>query len=160
MAKIKLSDVGFSMIPEGDYTFKVADATYDDDFGKIEVDLITKGGRKHKERYQLINNQGKLVEGAQKAFSYFAKTALNNFDVEEIEIDDIIGTYVSATVAHVESDTINEKTGQPYVNVRLNDLTSEIGFDDEDEVEEVESDQVDDGDDGDDDDLDLDDFLG
>ena len=155
MAKIKLSEVGFSMIPEGHYTFKVEDATYDETFGKIEVDLITKSGRKHKERYQLINGKGKLVEGAQKAFSYFAKTALNNFDVEEIEIDDIVGTYVSANVVHHESDTINDNTGLPYVNVRLNDLTSEIGFDTDDEVEEVESDQVDDADA---DDLDLDDF--
>src|SRR5699024_640154 len=157
MAKIKLAEVGFSMIPEGHYVFKVADATYDETFGKIEVELITKNGRKHIERYQLINGKGKLVEGAQKAFSYFAKTALNNFDVEEIELDDIIGTYVSANVVHVESDTINEHTGLPYVNVRLNDLTSEIGFgDEEDEV--VEADPVED--DGDDDDIDLDDFLG
>src|SRR5699024_9714136 len=159
MAKIKLAEVGFSMIPEGHYVFKVADATYDETFGKIEVELITKTGRKHTERYQLINGKGKLVEGAQKAFSYFAKTALNNFDVEEIEIDDIIGTYVSANVVHVESDTINENTGLPYVNVRLNDLTSELGFEDgsDDEVE-VEAELVED--DGDDDNIDLDDFLG
>lgn len=154
MAKIKLSDVGFSMIPEGHYTFKVEDAKYDETFGKIEVDLITKSGRRHKERYQLINTKGKLVEGAQKAFSYFAKTALNNFDVEEIEIDDIIGTYVSANVVHHESDVISDNTGLPFINVRLNDLTSEIGFDTDDEVD---SDPVDDVDD---DDLDLDDFLG
>lgn len=128
MAKIKLVNVGFSLIPEDDYVFKVADAQYDDTFGKIEVSLVTKEGRTHTERYSLIRDNGKLNEGAQKAFSYFAKTALNNFDVEEIEVEDLIGTYVSATVEHVESTTISEKTGEPFVNVRLNDLKSEISF--------------------------------
>ena len=155
MAKIKLMDVGFAMIPEGHYVFKVEEATYDETYGKIEVKLVSKEGRSHTERYALINKKGKLNEGATKAFSYFAKTALNNFDVEEIEVDDLVGTYVSADVAHVESNTINEETGKPYVNVRLNNLTSEVGFgkaDPVEEVEEVEEEVTEE-------DIDLDDFL-
>lgn len=128
MAKIKLVDTGFSLIPEGDYTFKVTDVEYKEDFGKLEVHMTEQGGRKHIERYSLLKGNGELNEGAQRAFSFFAKTALNNFNVEEIDPDDLIGCYVSAEVEHVESDTISEKTGEPFVNVRLNKLKAEVGF--------------------------------
>lgn len=129
MAKIKLVDTGFSLIPEGDYIFKVTDVEYKEDFGKLEVHMTEQGGRKHIERYSLLKGNGELNEGAQRAFSFFAKTALNNFNVEEIDPDDLIGCYVSAKVEHVESDTINENTGEPYVNVRLQNLKSAVGFD-------------------------------
>lgn len=128
MAKIKLVDTGWSMIPEGDYIFKITDVVYKEDFGKLEVKLTSQEGQTHTERYSLLTNRGEVNEGAQKAFSYFAKTALNNFNVEEIDPDDLIDCYVSATVEHVESDTISEKTGEPFINVRLNDLKSATGF--------------------------------
>lgn len=128
MAKIKLVDTGWSMIPEGDYIFKITDVVYKEDFGKLEVKLTSQEGQSHTERYSLLTKRGEVNEGAQKAFSYFAKTALNNYDVEEIDPDDLIDCYVSATVEHVESDTISEKTGEPFINVRLNDLKSATGF--------------------------------
>lgn len=151
MAKIKLVETGWSMIPEGDHTFKVESVDYKEDFGKLEINLVTQGGQKHQERYTLTNAKGEMNEGAMKAFSFFAKTALNNKNVEEIDPDDLVGCYVSATVAHVESEAINEKTGKPFVNVRLNDLANVVGFGKgtakkkavEAEPEEVEEDEED-----------------
>lgn len=156
MAKIKLLETGWSMIPEGDHVFKVESVDYKEDFGKLEVNLVNKAGQKHKERYTLQTAKGKLNEGAVKAFSYFAKTALNNFTLDEIDPDDLVGCYVSCKVVHVESDEISEKTGEPFINVRLNDLKNAVSFGkgaakknevepEEDEVEE--------------DDVDLDDWL-
>lgn len=157
MAKIKLVNTGWSMIPEGDYVFKVTAASYDEDFGKVELDLATKEGLTHKERFTLINKMGDLNEGALKAFSFFAKTALNNFKVEEIEVSDLVGCYVSATVEHVESETVSEKTGKPFVNVRLQDLQFAVSFDSDVQTpaqvpaHEESTDDLDD--------IDLDDFL-
>lgn len=130
MVKIKLADIGFTMIPKGTYTFKVTEVTYDQDFGKLEVSMVTQNGRTHTERYSLITKGGKANEGALKAFSFFAKTALNNMDVDEIDPSDLEGCYIKATVDHVESDTISDKTGKPFINVRLNDMEHAVGFSD------------------------------
>lgn len=150
MAKIKLVDTGWSMIPEGNYTFKITKADYNEDFGKMEINMVTKSGQTHNERFSLITKKGNANEGAMKAFSYFAKTALGNFDVEEIDPADLEGCYLSARVEHVESETISEKTGEPFVNVRLQDMKSAVGFGGNTQAaDEVESDE----------DVDLDDFL-
>lgn len=154
MAVIKLVDTGWRMLSEGDHVLKVTNVVYKEDFGKLEVDMVTQSGETHKERYTLLTAGGKYNEGAQKAFSYFAKTALNNWTLDAIDPDDLVGCYVKATCEHVESDTINENTGKPYVNVRLNDLQHALSFDsdeadeDSDVLDELET--IDDMDDLDD----------
>ena len=100
MAKIKLSEGGFTPIPEGEHIFKITKSTYDEDFGKLEIEMVTQSGQKHVERFHLINNEGEVNEGALNAFSYFAKTALNNFNLDEIDHTDIEGCYIKATVVH------------------------------------------------------------
>ena len=157
MAKIALVDTGWSLIPEGKYTFKISEVEYKEDFGKLEVKLVTKNGQSHTERYSLLTANGSYNEGAQKAFSYLAKTALNNWTLDAIARDDLIGCYVSATVEHEESETISEKTGEPFVNARLNNMKSETGFGSDKEVEEDLLEDVEDELDADD--IDLDDWL-
>lgn len=130
MAKIKLVDTGFTMIPEGWHVFKIEEVDYDEDFGKMQVKMITKEGMKHIERFGLLNKMGETNEGAIKAFSYFAKTCLNNFDLDEIDEQDLVGCYIKCNVKHVTSDTINEKTGEPYVNVNLTDKMPAVSFND------------------------------
>lgn len=150
MAKIKLSEGGFTLIPEGVTTFKITEVEYKEDFGKMVVKMQTKSGQKHEERFSLLNKDGETNEGALKAFSYFAKTALNNFSLDEIDHEDIVGCYITATVKHEEYDYTNKdgerKTGK---SARLNDYTVAVDFGSGAKVEESESDE----------DEDLDDFL-
>ena len=148
MAKMKLSESNFKLIPEGVTTFKVVevnDSKYED-FGKLEVKLQTAKGETHIERFGLTKNNGEVNEGALKAWSYFARTCLNNFNADEIDTQDIVGCYVTATVKH-ESYTY-EKDGETKkgTNVRLNDYTVAVNFGNkvEEEIDE---------------DLDLDDEL-
>ena len=82
MAKIKLSEGGFVLIPEGVTTFKIVDVEYNEDFGKMKINMQTKSGAKHTETFTLLNNKGEVNEGALKAFSYFAKTALSNYELD------------------------------------------------------------------------------
>lgn len=140
MAKIKLSEGGFSLIPEGTTTFKIVGVEYDEDFGKMVVDMQTKDGKKHTERFMLQKKNGEINEGALKAFSYFAKTALNNFQLDEIDHEDIIGCYITATVKH--EDYSYEKDGETKTgkSARLNDYAVAVGFGtkkDEDGFEDV-----------------------
>lgn len=141
MAKIKLSEGGFNIIPEGVTTFKVVgvdDSKYED-FGKLSVELQTSKGQKHFENFALTKGNGELNEGALKAWSYFAKTCLNNFQLDEIDTQDIVGCYIQATVKHEKyTRTKGEKAGQEGTAVRLNDYTTAIGFDNQVAKEVVE----------------------
>lgn len=127
MAKIKLSEGGFSLIPEGTTTFKIVGVEYDENFGKMSVEMQTKDGKKHNERFSLQTKDGEVNEGALKAFSYFAKTALNNYSLDEIDESDLIGCYITATVKHEEYESNKEK-GKMLKSARLNDYTVAVGF--------------------------------
>lgn len=131
MAKMKLSESTFTLIPEGITTFKVMEVNDEkyEDFGKLEVKLQTAKGETHIERFTLLNAKGEVNEGALKAWSYFARTCLNNFQADEIDTQDIVGCYITATVKHeTYTRTKGDKAGQEATTVRLNDYTTSAGF--------------------------------
>ena len=156
MAKIKLSESAFKIIPEGTTTFKVVevdDSKYDD-FGKIIVKLQTAKGETHSEQFTLVDANGELKEGALKAWSYFARTCLNNFQADEIDTQDIVGCYITATVKHeTYTRTKGENAGKEGTAVRLNDYTTATGFGGNAEADEDDTEDTDDLDD-------LDNLLG
>lgn len=142
MAKMKLSESTFTLIPEGITTFKVMevnDKKYED-FGKLEVKLQTAKGETHIERFSLLKKSGELNEGALKAWSYFARTCLNNFQADEIDTQDIVGCFITATVKHETTQGTGENAGKTYTNVRLNDYTTSAGFDSstEDDIDDLD----------------------
>ena len=64
-----------------------------------------------------------------KAFSYFAKTALNNYSLDEIEETDLVGCYITANVTHEDFEfTKGTRKGQIGKSVRLSDYTAAAGF--------------------------------
>jgi hypothetical protein len=131
MAKMKLSESTFTLIPEGVTTFKVMEVNDEkyEDFGKLEVKLQTVKGETHIERFSLTKSNGELNEGALKAWSYFARTCLNNFKADEIDTQDIVGCYITATVKHeTYTRTKGDKAGTEATTVRLNDYTTASGF--------------------------------
>lgn len=151
MAKIKLSEGGFTLIPEGVTTFKIVGVEYNEDFGKMKVQMQTKSGTKHTEQFTLLDKKGEVNEGALKAFSYFAKTALNNYELDEIDETDLVGCYITATVKHEEFES-NKTPGRMLKSVRLNDYTVAAGFGSGEEKYKDKGA-------ADDEDEDLDDFL-
>lgn len=152
MAKMKLAESTFKLIPEGVTTFKVVevDDTKYEDFGKIAVKMQTAKGETHTERFTLIKSNGELNEGALKAWSYFARVCLNNFSADEIDTQDIVGCYMTATVKHETSQGKGENADKTYTNVRLNDYTTASGFSNSstaEPVNDMEDDDLDDLDD-------------
>lgn len=131
MAKMKLSESTFTLIPEGTTIFKVMevdDSKYED-FGKLAVKMQTAKGETHTENFTIIKANGELNEGALKAWSYFARTCLNNFQANEIDTQDIVGCYIAATVKHEKyTRTQGDKKGTEGTAVRLNDYAVAIGF--------------------------------
>lgn len=151
MAKIKLSKGGFTPISKGEHVFKIVKSNYDEDFGKVEIIMVTVNGEKHTERFSLIRNDGELNEGALNAFSYFAKTALNDFSVEEIEAKELEGRYIRCIVEH-DVQPHRDDPKKTITFVKLGDKTSAEGFDEDPKEEATEQ--------GSDDGFDLDSLLG
>ncbi len=127
MAKVQLSQGGYTPISKGEHIFKIIKSTYDEDFGKIEVEMVTQEGQKHTERFSLIKDDGEINEGARNAFSYFAKTALNNFNLDEIDTDDIVGCYMKCIVDH-DIQPNRKDPAKTVTFVRLTDKSPASGF--------------------------------
>ena len=155
MAKVTLSKGGFTLIPEGVTIFKVVevdDSKYEN-FGKLTVKLQTAKGEKHTEMFSIIKKDGEINEGALKAWSYFARTCLNKYSVEEIDTQDIVNCYIKATVKHETfTRTKGENAGTEGTTVRLNDYAPASGFGSGKVADPIDNDE-------DSEDNDLDDFL-
>ena len=131
MAKIKTMAVGGSLLPEGRTQFKILkvdDSKYDD-FGKLEIRMVTKEGQAHTERFGLINSKGEVNEGAVKAWSFWVGTILGVWGEQEVDSDELEGKFFEGDVSQVDSDSINEDTGTPYVNNRIENMKAIDGFD-------------------------------
>lgn len=126
MAKIGLTE-GFSLIPEGTHVFKITDVKYKEEFGKLEVTMQTQGGSKHIERFFLLKTDGSPNEGAYNAFSYFAKTALQDFSATEIDHTDLIGHFIECDIEHDVQPNKN-KPGQTVTFVRMTDKRPSDGW--------------------------------
>lgn len=130
MARIGLTE-GFSLVPEGDYVFKIVDAVYKEEFGKLEVKMKTQDGRTHIERFSLVGKKGEPNTGAMNAFSYFAKTALNDFSATEIDEKDLIGHFVLCTVEHEEVPN-NKNPEKMMTFAHLTDKSPSEGWEEDD----------------------------
>lgn len=101
MARIPMTS-GFTLIPEGTYVFRVYAATYDEEFGKIEVKLVNAAGMTHTERFSIKDNNDELNEKALSAFSYFAKTVMGDYTLEDIDPAELIDHFICAEVVHTK----------------------------------------------------------
>lgn len=128
MAKIGLTE-GFVLIPKGWHVFKITKVTYKEEFGKMEVEMMTVDGQKHIERFSLLGKDGKPNAGAMNAFSYFAKTALDDFKVQEIDEQDLVGHFMRCLVEHEEVES-NQRPGKMVTFVRLDKKEPAEGYDD------------------------------
>ena len=139
---IKLSEnTGFVIIPEGEHIFKVEDVEYDKDFGVIELHLITKNGMKHKERFNLIRNDGEINQPALNAFSYTARVLMNDFSLKEIDHRELVGRYMKAEVKHnVVPSSKDPSKNLTFVN--LGDKYPADGFEEDSDEEDVSLDDL------------------
>ena len=128
MARIGLTE-GFTLIPEGTFVFKITAVAYKEAFGKLEISMQTQDGKKHVERFSLLKADGSPNDGAYNAFSYFAKTALGNFDLTEIDHTDLIGHFIECDVTHDVQPNKNDPS-KTITFVRLGDKRPSEGWED------------------------------
>lgn len=129
MANIQLTG-GFTVCPEGKHIFRIYKVDYDKDFGKIAIYMVNAKGITHVERFSLKISDEVMNEKACNAFSFFAKTALNNFGLEEIDHNDLVNHYIGCEIVH----TVQPSRNDPSKTVTFANTTTKWvadGFDTE-----------------------------
>ena len=99
MARIPMTG-GFQIMPEGEQVLKITKAEYDEEFGKAIFTLTNAKGQTCMESFNLLNNDNTPNEKALNAFSFFAKNAMNDFDMEDVDPTELVGRYIRAEVIH------------------------------------------------------------
>lgn len=126
MARIPMTS-GFTLLPEGEHIFRIFGVEYKEDFGNLTVHLINAQGMVHKETFHLKNGN-KPNEGAMNAFSFFAKTAMNDYTMEDIDPDQLVGRYICCEVVHNELPS-NKDPKKTVTFANLGNKSVAEGFD-------------------------------
>lgn len=129
MARIPVVN-NFQIVPEGEHVFRIYDATYDEQFGIIEIKMITAEGLTHTERFHIMDSYGQMNDKALGAFSYFAKNAMNNFYMDDIDTEELIGHYIKAEVIHTTSPSRKDPS-KMMTFANLGDKSPADGFEKE-----------------------------
>lgn len=127
MARIPMT-AGFQRIPEGVHVLKITKAEYDEDFGKVTFTLENVKGLSCQERFSLLNQDNTPNEKALGAFSFFAKTAMNNFDLVDVDPVELVGRYIRAEVIHNQVPSIKDPN-KTVTFVNLGEKSPADGFD-------------------------------
>ena len=129
MARISLTG-SFVLIPEGPHIFRIYGVEYDEDFGNLTVYMINAQGITHRENFHLKGAGDEPNAGAMNAFSFFAKTALNDYSLDDIDPADLVGHYIGAEVIHNKVDSKKPgQEGKKLTFANLGDKWIAEGFD-------------------------------
>ena len=110
MATIQMTNNNFTVCPEGRHIFRIYKVDYNPDFGKLVIHLVNAQGITHRENFSLMRADGSMNEGACNAFSFFARTALNDFTREAIDHTELVNRYIGAEVVHTVQPNRNDPT--------------------------------------------------
>ena len=131
MATIQMSINNFKVCPEGRHIFRIYKVDFNPDFGKVVIYMVNAQGSTHIENFSLYRADGSMNEGACNAFSFFARTALNDFSREAIDHTELVNHYIGAEVKH----TVRPNRNDPTKDVTFANLVGEKwvanGFDTE-----------------------------
>lgn len=127
MARIPMTG-GFQVMPEGEQVLRITKAEYDEDFGEATFTLANAKGQTCLERFSLLNQDNTPNEKALNAFSFFAKTAMNDFDLVDVDPAELVGRYIRAEVIHNKVPSTKDPT-KTITFVNLGDKSPAYGFD-------------------------------
>lgn len=119
---------GFTLCPKGVHVFRIYKVDYNEEFGKLVIHLVNAQGCTVQERYSLMNQDGSINEKACNAFSFFAKTALNDFTLEAVDPTTLVDHYIKAEATHTELPS-NKDPNKTVTFVNLGDKSVADGFD-------------------------------
>ena len=110
MARIPMTG-GFTPMDEGVQVLRIYGVEYKETFGNLTVYMINAKGQTMREVFRFKGKDGSPNEGAMNAFSYFAKTAMDDFNMEDIDPMELVDHYIECEIVH------NESAGKTYANL-------------------------------------------
>ena len=110
MATIQMTARTFTVCPEGRHIFRIYKVDFNQDFGQVTVYLVNAQGDTHKETFRLMRADGSMNESACSAFSFFARTALNDYSREAIDHTELVNHYIGVEVVHNVQPNKNDPT--------------------------------------------------
>ena len=110
------------------HVFRIYKVDYDEEFGKLVIHLVNAQGITIQERYSLMGADGNMNEKACAAFSFFAKTALNDFSIEAVDPAMLVDRYIKAEVTHTELPSTKDPN-KTLTFANLGDKWEANGFD-------------------------------
>ena len=110
MATIQMTGGTFTVCPEGRHIFRIYKVDFNQDFGKVVVHVVNAQGHTIREQFNLMRVDGSMNESACNAFSFFARTALNDYSREAIDHTELIGRYIGLEVVHTVQPNKNDPT--------------------------------------------------
>ena len=110
MATIQMTGNSFTVCPEGRHIFRIYKVDFNPDFGKIVIHMVNAQGITQRENFSLYRADGSMNDSACNAFSYFARTALNDFSREAIDHTELVNHYIGAEVKHKVQPNKNDPT--------------------------------------------------
>ena len=129
MATIQMTGSTFTVCPEGRHIFRIYKVDYNPDFGKVSVSMVNAQGNTLIQNFGLMRADGSMNESVCNAFSYFARTALNDYSREEIDHTELVNHYIGAEVVHkVEPSKNDPSKTVTYANL-FGDKWVANGFD-------------------------------
>ena len=121
METIQMTGSTFTVCPEGRHIFRIYKVDFNEEFGKIVVHMVNAQGITQKENFSLFKADGSMNDKACNAFSFFARTALNDFSREAIDHTELVNHYIGAEVTH----TFAPSTKDPTKTVTFANLAGE-----------------------------------
>ena len=121
MATIQMTGGKFTVCPEGRHIFRIYKVDFNEEFGKVVVYMVNAQGITQRENFSLYKADGSMNDSACNAFSYFARTALNDYSREAIDHTELVNHYIGAEVVH----TIQPNKNDPAKTVTFANLVGE-----------------------------------
>lgn len=110
MATIQMTGSTFTVCPEGRHIFRIYKVDFNQDFGKVVVHMVNAQGNTVREQFNLMGVDGSMNEPACNAFSFFARTALNDYSREAIDHTELVNRYIGVEVVHTIQPNKNDPT--------------------------------------------------
>ena len=110
MATIQMTGGTFTVCPEGRHIFRIYKVDFNPDFGKVVLHMVNAQGNTIREQFSLMKADGSMNESVCNAFSFFARTALNDYSRETIDHTELVNRYIGVEVVHTVQPNKNDPT--------------------------------------------------
>jgi len=126
MATINLTS-NFDVIPEGEDIFRVYATEYKETFGALKVFVVNAKGRTAILNYKFMNTDGSQNDTAYSLFSWFARAAMGDKMLTNVDPEKLINKYIKAKVTHSHVPS-RENPGETMTFVNLRNYEHADGF--------------------------------